>query len=101
MIGCEEGTTYGNLGNAYRSLGDYLKAIEYLEKHLKIAIDIGDRGGEGLANGNLGITYCTLSDYRKAIEYLEKHLKIAIEIGDQGWRRNNIWKSRKCFQVIG
>ena len=32
-----EGRAYGNLGNAYQSLGDYQKAIEYHEKHLRIA----------------------------------------------------------------
>ena len=79
-----EGAAYGNLGNAYCSLGDYQKAIEYLEKGLKIAIEIGDRGGEGGAYGNLGTAYRSLGNYRKAIEYLEKHLKIAIEIGDRG-----------------
>ena len=42
-----EGRAYGNLGNAYDSLGDYQKAIEYHEKHLKIAKEIGDRAGEG------------------------------------------------------
>ena len=47
-----EGRFYGNLGNAYLSLGDFRKAIEYHEKHLKIAIEIGDRAGEGRANGN-------------------------------------------------
>ena len=30
-----------------RSLGDYRKAIEYQEKRLKIAVEIGDRAGEG------------------------------------------------------
>ena len=29
-----------DLGNAYQSLGDYRKAIEYHEKHLKIAIEM-------------------------------------------------------------
>ncbi|XP_044167575.1 LOW QUALITY PROTEIN: tetratricopeptide repeat protein 28-like, partial [Acropora millepora] len=65
-------------------LGDYRKAIEYHEKHLKIAIEIGDRGGEGRAYGNLGNAYQSLGDYRKAIEYHEKSLKIATEIGDRG-----------------
>ena len=51
-----EGTAYKNLGNTYRSLGDYRKAIEYLEKRLKIAIEIGDRCREGTAYGNLGTT---------------------------------------------
>ena len=78
-----EGAAYGNLGNAYRSLGDYRKPIEYHEKLLKIAIEIGDRAGEGAAYGNLGNAYDSLGDYRKAIEYHEKLLKIAIEIGDR------------------
>ena len=60
------------------------KAVKYCEKHLKIAIEIGDRDGEGAAYGNLGTAYCSLGDYQKAIDYLEKHLKIATEIGDRG-----------------
>ena len=39
------------------SLGDFQKAIEYNEKLLKIALEIGDRVGEGGAYGNLGIAY--------------------------------------------
>ncbi|XP_074635275.1 uncharacterized protein LOC141893773 [Acropora palmata] len=78
-----EGRAYGNLGNAYQSLGDYQKAIEYHEKDLKIAKQIGDRAGEGRAYGNLGNAYDSLGDYQKAIEYHEKYLKIAKEIGDR------------------
>ena len=50
---------------------------------MKIAIEIGDRGGEGRSYGNLGNVYMSLGDYRKGIEYHEKNLKIAIEIGDR------------------
>ena len=42
-----EGRGYGNLGNAYQSLGDFRKAIEYHEKHVKIAIEIGDPDRRG------------------------------------------------------
>ena len=65
-------------------MGDYRKSIEYLEKRLKIAIEIGDRGGEGSANGSLGNSYQRLGDYQKSIEYHQKHLEIAIKIGDRG-----------------
>ena len=58
--------------------------MEYHEKHLKIAVEVGDRDGEGQAYGNLGIAYKSLADYRKAMEYHEKHLKTAIEVGDRG-----------------
>ena len=60
------------------------KTIEYLEKDLKIAKDIGDQRGEEIAYGNLGNGCKSLGDSRKAIEYHEKDLKIAKEIGDQG-----------------
>ena len=50
---------------------------------MKIAIEIGDRAGEGAAYGNLSNAHQSLGDYRKAIEYHEKRLKIAIEIGDR------------------
>ena len=39
------------------SLGYYRKAIKYHEKDLKIAKEIGDRGGEGRGYGNLGNAY--------------------------------------------
>ena len=58
-----EGGAYGNLGNAYQSLGVYRKTIEYHEKDLQIAIEIGDRAGEGTANGNLGYVYRSLGDF--------------------------------------
>ncbi|XP_067023796.1 tetratricopeptide repeat protein 28-like [Acropora muricata] len=77
------GGAYGSLGIAYFSLGDIRKAIEYHEKHLKIALKVHDRPGEGGAYGNLGIAYRSLGDIRKAIEYHEKVLKIAIQSGDR------------------
>ena len=52
-----EGRAYGNLGNVYRLLGDYQKAIEYHERDLEIAKRIGDRAEEARAYGSLGIAY--------------------------------------------
>ncbi|XP_067018032.1 G-protein-signaling modulator 2-like [Acropora muricata] len=79
-----EGAAYGNFGNCYQCLVDYRKSIENQKKDLKVAKEIGHRGGEGAAYGNLGNSYQSLGDYRKSIEYHEKHLKIAKEIGEQG-----------------
>ena len=61
-------------GRNFESLGDHQRAIEYFEKHLKISIENGDRGGEGRAYGNLGNAYQSLGGYRKAIEYHEKNI---------------------------
>ena len=96
-----EGRAYGNLGNAFYSLGDFRKAIEYHEKHLKIAIEIGDRAGEGGAYGNLGNAFDSLGDFRKAIEYHEKHLKIAIEIGDRAGEGGAYGNLGNAFYSLG
>ncbi len=62
-----EGRAYGSLGNAYQSLGDFSKAIEYHTHCLAIAKEVGDRAGEGAAYGNLGNAYQSLGDFSKAI----------------------------------
>ena len=78
-----EGNTYGNLGNAYHSLGDFKKAIEYHNLPLKIDKKVGDKHGEGKAYGNLRNANYGLGDFKKAIEFYNLHLEIAKEIGDK------------------
>ncbi|MGH9976195.1 MAG: tetratricopeptide repeat protein [Nitrososphaeraceae archaeon] len=38
---------YGNLGTAYGSLAEYHEAIEYFQKSLEIAVEMGDKAEEG------------------------------------------------------
>jgi tetratricopeptide (TPR) repeat protein len=78
-----QGMALGNLGIAYRNLGDYPRAIDFYEQWLAIAREIGDRRGEGNALGNLGIAYKNLGAYRRAIELYEQALVISREIGDR------------------
>ena len=56
----------GNLGNCYYGLGQYLKATEHLEIHLKIAKEVGDKAGEAVALNNIGISLMMLVIYEKA-----------------------------------
>ena len=58
-------------------LRDFNKTIEYYERHLEIAKEVGDKDEEGRAYGNLGIAYHDLGDFQKAIQYHERHLEIA------------------------
>ena len=71
-------------GVDFKLLRVYHKPYKYYEKRLKIAMEIGNLGGEETAYRNLGIACCSLGDNRKAIAYLEKSLKIAMAIGDWG-----------------
>jgi tetratricopeptide (TPR) repeat protein len=78
-----EGAHLGNLGNAYQSLGEYRRAIEYYEQQLKITREVSDRRGEGNGLGGLGNAYQSLGEYPRAIEYHEQRLQIAREIRDR------------------
>jgi CHAT domain-containing protein len=71
------------LGNAYNSLGQYPKAIEYYQQSLAIKKEIGDRNGEAKSLGNLGNAYNSLGQYPKAIEFYQQSLAITKEIGDR------------------
>lgn len=79
------GYLLGSLGILYYQIGSYKKSLEYSEKALKIAQEIGDRRNEGTWLGNLGIVYADLGEVERAIEYYQQALAISKEIGD---RRN-------------
>ena len=78
-----EGRAYGNLGNAYRSLGKFQEAINYHNQDLSIAQEVGDRAGEGRAYGNLGHAYHFLDNFEQAMKYFKQQLSIAKELGDR------------------
>ena len=78
----EEGGAYCNLGNAYHSIGDLQRAIEYHEKDLSIAKYVGNRARERDACCNLGNAYHSLGDLQQVIEYHEKDVSIAKDVGD-------------------
>ena len=73
----------GNLGIAYKNLGEFRRSIEYYEQTLAISSAANNRRLESIAFGNLGVAYGHLGDNGRALEYQEKHLTIAREIGDR------------------
>ena len=79
----EKARAYWNLGNAYFSLKDFHRAIEYGKQYLGIAEEVGDRAGAGRAYSNLGRAYQSLGDSQIAIEYHNQHLWIAKEVGNR------------------
>ena len=77
------GYLLGSLGVLYWQIGSYKKSLEYLEKALKIARDIGDRVNEGAMFGNIGLAYYSVGQVERAIGYYKQALAIAKEIGDR------------------
>ena len=78
-----EGSTYGNLGNAYQSLGEFKTAIDYHNLHLKTTKEVGDKHGEGVTYCNLGNAYQRLSKFKEAIDYYNLSLNIMKEVRDK------------------
>ena len=96
-----EGNHLGNLGVAYKNLGETRRAIEYHEKVLAITREIGDRRGEGSALGCLGIAYKNLGETRRAIETYEQRLSIACEIGDRRGEGNALGNLGLAYYFLG
>ena len=59
-----------------QSLGVYQKPIEYYEKDLKIAKEIGDRAGEVRAYGHLGNAYQSGVSIKKALSIMKNNCKL-------------------------
>ena len=68
---------------------------------MKIAIQIGDRAGEGRAYGNLGTALQSLGEYEKAIKYYKKDLKITKEIGDRAGEGTAYGNLGTAYQSLG
>jgi tetratricopeptide (TPR) repeat protein len=96
-----QGVHLGNMGIAYKNLGDARKAIEFHEQALAIAREIGDRRGEGNVMGNMGLAHANLGDARKAIEYYEQRLVIAREIGDRRGEGNALGNMGLAYAALG
>ena len=96
-----EGSSYCNFGNAYYSLGDFKKAIEYHERHQKIIKEVGDRAGEGTSYANLGNAYYRLGDFKTAIEYHGRHLKIVKEVGDRAGEGSSYGHLGNAYDSLG
>jgi len=95
------GYLLGSLGILYDQIGSYRKAIEYYEKALAIAQEIGDKRGEGNRLGNLGNAYSDLGQVKKAIEYYEKALAISQEIGDRRGEGADLGNLGNAYSDLG
>ena len=73
------------IGDVHRLHGDYARALEQLQKSLKISEDLGNKDGKTLiayALNNIGGIYYGQGNYAGALEYFQKSLKITEEFGD-------------------
>jgi len=63
-----EAITTGLIGNCYKRLGDYPKALITLNSALQMKRELHDRPEEGKTLSHLGLVYWEQGEYPKAIE---------------------------------
>lgn len=63
---------YNSTGAAYKELGEYKPAIEYLERAFAEAIRLNDFRQLGIIYDNLGLIYLEQKNYNRAREYMMK-----------------------------
>ena len=59
-----------NIASDYDELGDYANSIQYYQKSLRIAEQIGDDLQIANVNSNIGSAYLSKHDYQKGLPYL-------------------------------
>ena len=79
-----QSSCFSLIGRCYFRLGNYQDALKYHHKHLEIALQLGDKGGEGRAYCNIGNAHDSLGNYQDALKYHHKYLEIALQLGDKG-----------------
>jgi tetratricopeptide (TPR) repeat protein len=91
----------GNIGMAYRSLGEDRRAIDYDEQSLRISREVSDRKNESKTLGGLGNAYRRLGECHRAIEYHEQQLQIAREIGYRRGEGNALGNLGSDYSSLG
>ena len=89
------------MGNAYHSLGQYQKAIDFYEQSLEIEREIGNPQGEAISLGNLGNAYDSLGQYQKAIDFHQQYLEISREIGDRLGEAASLGNLGNAYHSLG
>ncbi len=91
----------GNLGLAYKNLGQYDQSIEILQQALIVNRKIGNRHAEGQDLGNLGNAFIGLRQYEQAIELHQQRLMIAREISDRHGEGQSLGNLGLAYSGLG
>eukprot|EP00058_Branchiostoma_floridae_P003328 XP_002588816.1 hypothetical protein BRAFLDRAFT_89753 [Branchiostoma floridae] len=78
----EEALAYERLGLAQYEMGDYEKAVKWLQKHLDKSQDNGDNKQQISAHTNLGRAYRLMGSPEKATSHISTALQLAEQTGD-------------------
>ena len=73
---------YCQIGLIHLAMGDFHKALEFCQLHLRVSKELGSLHGQGMACSHVGMALESLGEYQQALEYHQKALAISEETGD-------------------
>lgn len=79
----QEGQTLDNLGEAYRVLGQYDKALDYFEQAVQLRHELDDHWGETQSLTGMALVYLSLDERENALAIDERILALRIQLGDR------------------
>ncbi|XP_076822808.1 G-protein-signaling modulator 2-like isoform X1 [Clavelina lepadiformis] len=92
---------YCQLGNAYISLGDFVKAVQYHRHDRTLARTINDLAGEAKASGNLSSTLKMMERYDEAIVCCQRHLDISRELSIKSEEARALYNMANIYHLKG
>jgi tetratricopeptide (TPR) repeat protein len=84
FAGDKEGLSYSynNLGNVFRNMADYGKALEYHTRALALKIELGNQSSEAYSHHNIGLVYFAMGDHANALAAYHRALAIRERLND-------------------
>jgi tetratricopeptide (TPR) repeat protein len=79
-----------NIGYSYALLGDYRQALDFCERAVAGARDLGERNWESYAAGSLGYIHHQLGDYPQAADWYERAAVLCREVGERYYEANSL-----------
>ncbi|SVD00511.1 uncharacterized protein METZ01_LOCUS353365, partial [marine metagenome] len=77
------GNSLNNIGIVHHDKRNYDTALDYFNRSLAIAEELGNKSGMGYMLYNIGNACFNKGDLGKALDYFERSLKICEELGDK------------------
>jgi tetratricopeptide (TPR) repeat protein len=97
------GTALVNIGEVYRKLGQYSRALYFLERALVTFQLSKDSPRQAVTLNNIGVVYKNQGEYQKALESYQKALAIKRELGDEAGEAlvlNNIGEIYRILIIL-
>ncbi len=90
-----------NIGNIYEGQGNFIKALEYYFKSLKINEEIGNKKSQAIILGNIGSCYFALKQFSKAEEFYKKAEQLNRELGTIYFLQRDCEKLSDLYEKTG